>query len=95
MNVSDRDALLARLDERSENTLRELKDQNDHLNNINGTLKRHEKELTEVRTTVYEDGGLVSRIKVVASRQVKLIIAVAVISAGIGGGTAELIKLFL
>ena len=97
MRISERDALLERLDERSLSVLRELESQNKHLENINGSLKRHEIEITEVRVTVYgeeSDSGLVGSVKRIASRQVKLIIAVAVVSAGVGGSAAELIKLF-
>ena len=40
MKATERDALLIRLDERSESVIRELQDQNKHLAQINGSQRK-------------------------------------------------------
>ena len=92
-----RDELLVRVDERTDSIIRELKDHNEHLVRINGIMRKHDEMITTLNTTVYgekSDKGLMGGISDIAANQKKLIIIVAVIAAGVGGGVAEVIKLW-
>ena len=57
MTVTDRDNLLARLDERSGSHLRELQAQSKHLAEINGRTRQHSIDIQSITTTVYGKGS--------------------------------------
>jgi len=81
--------LLKVLEERVQWIRDDIKETNGHLKNITGTLNTH-------HTTLYgknSDKGLCGKVDENRKTIVKLLIATAVIAAGIGGGTAEVLHL--
>ncbi len=93
MQQTARDDLLARVDERTESIVRELKAQNEHLSKMNGRLEKHDSSITKLETTIYSKDGLCDKASNNSKNIVKLMVVVSIIAAGIGGGVAELVKL--
>ncbi|MFA5036692.1 MAG: hypothetical protein WC479_05900 [Candidatus Izemoplasmatales bacterium] len=92
-----RDELLVRLDERTESIIRELTSQNSHLERINGSIGKHEESIVTIHTTLYGSGsdkGLCHRVDKNSGNIVKFMVVLAVVAGGVGGGVAEIIKLF-
>jgi hypothetical protein len=72
--------------------MRELKVQNEHLSKVNGRLEKHDNSITKMDTTLYSKDGICDRVGNNTKTLVKMMIAVAVLSAGVGGGTYGLIQ---
>ena len=87
----------ATLLERSESMIRELKDQNKHLEKINGSIVKHGEQIIALNTTVYgkdSDEGLCSKVDKNSAKLNRLLIILAIsVGTGVSGfGISELIK---
>ena len=86
--------LLQRIDERTKSIMHELKSQNEHLSKMNGRLEKHDLSIVKLETTIYSQDGLCDKASNNSRNIVKLMICVAIVAAGVGGGVAEIIKVF-
>ena len=87
----------ATLLERSNSIIRELKDQNKHLEKINGSIAKHGEQIIALNTTVYgkgSDEGLCSKVDKNSAKLNKLLLIVAILmGTGVSGfGISELVK---
>jgi len=87
----------ATLLERSNSIIRELKDQNKHLERINGSIVKHGEQIIALNTTVYgkdSDEGLCSKVDRNSAKLNRLLLIVAILmGTGVSGfGISELVK---